>query len=210
MPRLPIDYSKGLIYKIVCKDLTIKECYYGSTTSFSKRKSQHKSNCNNIISKEYISPKYQFIRVNGGWNNWEMILVKNYPCNNKLELEREERLCMEQDNNRLNNILPTRTIKEYRDDNKEYYINYRNDNKYKIKQGKKKYYENNKNNVLNNCKEYYEINKDKIKEQKKEYYKNNKDKLRKKITCECGKTFCYIGKARHYKSKKHQKYLESI
>lgn len=176
MPRLPIDYSKGLIYKIVCKDLNIKECYYGSTTSFSKRKSSHKSNCNNINSEAYNTPFYQFIRVNGNFDNWDMILVKNYSCNNKLELLAEERRCMEQDNNRLNKELPTRTPKEWRDDNK---------------QKSKDYYENNK-------------------QTSKDYYENNKEEILKKITCECGGKYQHCSKARHYKSKKHQKYLESI
>ena len=47
MPKKEIDYSKTIIYKIVCNDLNIKDCYIGSTTSFTKRKNRHKSNCNN-------------------------------------------------------------------------------------------------------------------------------------------------------------------
>lgn len=34
MTRKPIDYSKGKIYKIVCKDLDIIDIYVGSTTDF--------------------------------------------------------------------------------------------------------------------------------------------------------------------------------
>ena len=30
MPKLEIDYSKAIMYKIVCKDPTIKELYVGS------------------------------------------------------------------------------------------------------------------------------------------------------------------------------------
>ena len=192
------DYSKGLIYKLVCKDLIIKECYYGSTTNFSKRKIKHKSVCNNINSKEYNAPKYQFIRVNGGWDNWEMILVKNYPCENKLELEREERLIMEQDNNRLNVELPTQSRKEYYDNNKEKIKKYYDNNKDKLKE----YRDNNKDKR----KDYYNNNKDNF----KEYYEINKENILKKITCECGSKVCYINKARHLKSKKHKKYLEKL
>ena len=39
MPRKAIDYSRTIIYKIVCNDLNVEECYVGSTTDFSKRKS---------------------------------------------------------------------------------------------------------------------------------------------------------------------------
>ncbi len=47
MPKTKIDYSKTIIYRIVCKDLSITECYVGHTTNFTKRKCQHKNDCNN-------------------------------------------------------------------------------------------------------------------------------------------------------------------
>ena len=45
MPSKPIDYGNTHFYKIVCKDVSIKECYVGHTTDFTKRKSQHKHLC---------------------------------------------------------------------------------------------------------------------------------------------------------------------
>ena len=42
MPRKPIDYSNTHFYKIVCKDLGIKELYVGHTTNFKNRKLDHK------------------------------------------------------------------------------------------------------------------------------------------------------------------------
>tara|TARA_R110000868_G_scaffold77528_1_gene221873 strand:+ start:66 stop:722 length:657 start_codon:yes stop_codon:yes gene_type:complete len=218
MPRKAIDYSKALIYKIVCKDLTITEKYYGSTTNFKNRKSHHKSNCININSSASNFPIYQFIRINGGWENWNMILEKEYPCENKLQLEREERLCMENDNNRLNKALPTQSKQEYYDNNKdeillqmkEYYQN----NKDVILEYHKEYYEINKDKILEYQNEYRENNKNKISEYHKEYRENNKDKIsektKEKIECECGSIFRKGEISRHKKSKKHQKYLESI
>ena len=120
MPRLPIDYSKAVIYKIVCNDFTIKECYYGSTTSFVKRKNCHKYSCNNKKDKEYNTHKYQFIRENGGWDNWKMILIKEFPCKNKLELEREERRVMEEDEFRINTNNPYITKEERKENQKKY------------------------------------------------------------------------------------------
>ena len=32
MPRKEIDYTKTNFYKIVCKDLSVKDCYVGHTT----------------------------------------------------------------------------------------------------------------------------------------------------------------------------------
>ena len=48
MPKKDIDYSKTIIYKIVCNDLNITDVYVGHTTNFIKRKARHKYDCNNI------------------------------------------------------------------------------------------------------------------------------------------------------------------
>jgi len=36
MPKINIDYSNTLIYKITCKDLLINEVYVGHTTNFDR------------------------------------------------------------------------------------------------------------------------------------------------------------------------------
>jgi len=63
-------------------------------------------------------------------------------------------------------------------------------------------------------KQYYEDNKDKIKEHIKKYREDNKDKIKerksKKCTCECGTIYIHGNKARHIKTIKHQKYLNTI
>lgn len=53
MPRKIIDYSKTIMYKFVCNDLSTTDCYVGHTTDFRKRKSEHKSHCTNVNSKKY-------------------------------------------------------------------------------------------------------------------------------------------------------------
>ena len=82
MPRIPIDYSKTIIYKIVCCDENITDVYVGSTTDYKSKKNQHKSNCYNEKSHCYNLKLYQFIRENKGWNNFQMIPVEEYPCEN--------------------------------------------------------------------------------------------------------------------------------
>ena len=52
MPRKPIDYRHTHFYKIVCKDLNIKDCYVGHTTDFTKRKYQHKTACNHVNAQQ--------------------------------------------------------------------------------------------------------------------------------------------------------------
>ena len=177
MPRLPTDFSKSIIYKIVCNDLTIKECYYGSTTDFIKRKSAHKCCCNNPKSKDYNTNKYQFIRENGGWGNWKMILIKEYPCDNKRQLEAEERKCMEEDNYRLNAIRPFVTDdenKDYREKNPVRIKNYNKENRDKIKERQKNYRQVNKVEIKEKNKKYNQEHRVENSEQQRLRYQLNK------------------------------------
>ena len=63
MPKKVIDYSKTIIYKIVCSELDISDCYIGHTTDFRRRKNQHKSK----LQKGSNFKVYQMIRQQGGW-----------------------------------------------------------------------------------------------------------------------------------------------
>lgn len=206
MPKKPFNYQKAVIYKIHCKDTNIKELYIGSTTQFNKRKFCHKYNCNNEnITKKYNINVYIFIRENGGWDNWFMTQIKEFPCNSKQELEAEERkyildcekgMC-------LNIHQPTRTLKEWKNDNKEYILESR-------KKYDKKYYEKNKDKITQYKKSWAISNKDKITEKSKLYREKNKEKLKSKMMCDCGSQYIYNGKSKHLKTKKHMNYIKSI
>tara|TARA_R110002153_G_C13089173_1_gene475258 strand:+ start:105 stop:536 length:432 start_codon:yes stop_codon:yes gene_type:complete len=78
------------VYKIICRDKEITEFYIGSSVNFDRRIRQHKSNCNNLNRKEYCYPLYMFINVNGGYNNWEIVVIKEYKFITKEELEMNE------------------------------------------------------------------------------------------------------------------------
>lgn len=85
------DYTNSLIYKLCCKDATITDEYIGSTTNKYKRKQHHKTSCNNENSKKFNYPVYQFIRENGGFENWDLIILEEYSCENKNQLLMKER-----------------------------------------------------------------------------------------------------------------------
>jgi len=167
MPRHEIDYSKTIIYKIVCNNLEITDIYVGSTTNFTRRKSQHKHSCNKPNSKDYNFKIYQIIRNNGGWgDNWAMFQIEEFPCANGNESRARERYWYEQFQATLNMQYPQRTDKEYYESNKEHITKY-----------KKQYAEINKDKILEKGKNYYLANKEEISEYKKQYAKNNKDKI---------------------------------
>ena len=106
MPRTVIDYSKCIIYKIVCKDLNETYCYVGHTTNFTRRKCQHKSACINENNKSYNFKVYQKIRETGGWDNWEMIVIEEYKdCENSYQAKAKEREWIEKLRILINNYL---------------------------------------------------------------------------------------------------------
>jgi hypothetical protein len=122
-----------MMYKIVSNDLNILDCYVGSTTEFTKRKWCHKSDCTNINSKKYNLKVYKFIRDNGDWQNWSMILIEMYPCTNHLESLHRERYWCENLNATLNSLVPSRTKQEYDKDHTEHKKQYDKANMEKIK-----------------------------------------------------------------------------
>jgi hypothetical protein len=108
MPRIAINYNDVIMYKIVCNDTNITDIYIGHTTNFTKRKAAHKSLSNN--SNLYV---YQFIRDNGGWKNWNMIMIEKYPCSCKLDATKRERELLEELKATLNKQIPSQTAQEY-------------------------------------------------------------------------------------------------
>ena len=114
MPKNVVDYSKTIIYKIVCKDLLVTDCYVGHTTDFRKRKWNHKSNSNNG-NFSFNFKIYQCIRDNGGWNNWDMIEIENYPCKDGNKARARERFWYEELKANLNSDIPNHSKLEAMD-----------------------------------------------------------------------------------------------
>lgn len=181
MPRNPINYTKTIMYKLCCKDITITDIYIGHTTDFKSRKNNHKSSCNNESEKIY-----QFIRENGGWYNWDMIMIENYSCNSKIEATKRERELIEELKATLNCNIPSRTKQEWNEINKD-----------KIKEKNINYKLLNKDIIKEKDIIYRQLNKDKIKERQSQ-----------KFNCECGGHYNYTHKIRHLQTKKHQEYLK--
>ncbi len=144
MPKTPIDYSKSIIYKLCCKDPNITDIYIGSTTHFTTRRSRHKHNCNTEYKTEYNFYVYQFIRANGGWDNWDMIMIEKLCCNNKNECLQKERYYIELLKATLNKKIPVTTIEEKKKQQQEW----AKKNNEKIKQYKQEWKKKHKLNKI--------------------------------------------------------------
>jgi hypothetical protein len=201
-----VNYNKGIIYKLCCKNPEITDIYIGSTTDFTKRKFNHKSAC-----KKSEKNVYNFIRENGNWDNWDMVQIEVYKADSKRDLESRERYWIELLKSTLNKNIPTRTPSEYYQNNKEviakntaeYYQNnkeviaekqaeYRQKNKEVMAEKDAEYYQKNKEIILEKKAEFYQNNKEVILEKRSEYYQNNKEVIAE------------------YKAKYHQKNKEVI
>jgi hypothetical protein len=209
MPRVPIDYSKTVIYKIQhVEDENL--LYVGSTTDFKARKWRHKSACKNKNCNKYNYKVYQMIRENGGWEMFNMIELEKYPCIDNNECKKKEDQIMREMKASMNSVRPYTTLEEKKENKKEYY----NDNKDRIKRNNKTRYEKNKEQINEKIHEYYTNNKETIDEYRKQYRTNNKyilnEKASEKITCVCG---CFVSKrniATHRKTKKHTQLMEQL
>ena len=188
---MPItDYSKTIIYKIVCNDLTIKDCYVGHTINMTKRKCSHKSICHNEKSKHHNLKIYQIIRQTGGWSNWSMILIEKFPCKDKYEACRRERELYEGIDAKMNMVKPYITQEETRQYNKKYNKKYHEEHKVEINEKTKKYHEEHKVEINERHQQYYQDNKEQIKEKQK-----------KKAECEfCTKQITKGNISQHIKS----------
>jgi hypothetical protein len=143
----------GLVYKLKCKDKSIKEFYIGSSCNMKERIRLHKNDCNNTNSIRYNYKVYKFIRNNGGFENWffETLLEVEVEDKEQLRLlyEREYQLDLLP---QLNVRVEGRTQEEWREDNKEeiakYRKQWREDNKEEISIKAKEHYKKNKEEIL--------------------------------------------------------------
>ena len=183
MPRKDIDYSKCVIYKIVCNDLNVKELYVGNTTDITKRRSTHKYACRTPTHKYYNLKIYTIIRDNGGWDNWSVIVIEKLEnCKDSEDARTRERYWYENLSATMNSNRPLVNEEEYkqtaRDLSKEHYNNNKDDKLTKARQ----YYYDNKDKVLLYQKEYKIKNGETLSEYRKQYCKKyrieNNDKIK--------------------------------
>lgn len=185
-----IDYSKLVVYKIVCNDLRVTDLYVGSTTNIEQRKKQHKSSCCKITSEKYHYQLYEYIRKFGGWQNWSMIIVEKCPCEDSYNARKIERFYYEELNANLNMVRPLCTEEELKQDAKE--RKQKEPYKEKAREYSKFYRKNHADEVKEFRKKYQDEHKEELKEKRKE-----------KLTCSCGAVIEKGSKWAHEHTFKH-------
>jgi hypothetical protein len=172
-----MDYKNGKIYKII--DNAYTKMYIGSTTQpLYKRFSWHKSHYitwknNNKRGKVMVYDIFDEFGV----DNCKIELIEEFPCENRIQLDRKEGEYIKT-NDCVNKCIAGRTPKEYyqanKDEKLQYWKGYAQLNKDTILERQKKYRDSNKEIIKEREKKYYEANRDKILEKKKKYYESKK------------------------------------
>lgn len=180
MPKVAMDYSRTVIYHFVCQDTNIHCSYVGSTTNFTKRKRQHKCGCQKESGEGYNYLLYQTIRDNGGWTNWSMVPLEEYPCENKTQQRIREQYW-------INSLKPELNMKSAHATKGEYYQKHAEEIKERsrvrrethaeeLKEYQKEYQKTHKEQRREYDKEYRETQKEKVTKYKHEWYLKNKSK----------------------------------
>ena len=219
------DYSLGKIYKLVSNETD--KVYIGSTCQrlLSSRFSGHKTNY-----KSWLDGNFPYVSSFDilAFDDAQIVLVENFPCQDKYELEARERYYIE-NNNCVNKHTPTRSKKEWTEINWEH-----------VQKQQKEWRENNHEHKLEYCKKYYQCNREEFlakckiyrdthKEQKRErdkrykethrehiqqYLEKNKERIngfkKEQLVCDfCGGSISRSGIARHKKTKTSQSYMKN-
>ena len=104
MPKVEIDYSNTIFYKIYCVNPEIIDMYIGHTTNIVQRKHSHKQRCTNNKWQSY--KLYNYIREHGGWNNWIMEIIAVHNCEDHYTARKYEQEYIKEYNATLNSIDP--------------------------------------------------------------------------------------------------------
>ena len=160
-------YQRGKIYKVWNKGFN--KCYIGSTCEeLSRRMASHRQSYKRWLKTGQTHYKICDLFEEFGMENCFIELIENHPCSSRDELLLREGH-HQRENECINTLVAGRTPTQYREDNKA-----------KIQEQKREYYEQNKDLFLTKAREYAENNKDKVNEAKRQYYQNNKDRINEK------------------------------
>jgi len=204
-----MNYQKGKIYKI--ESHLGDKIYIGSTTKeyLSQRMTSHRKDYNRWKLGKRGNVKSFELFEEYGIENCKILLLELCPCNSKDELSAKEANYI-RTLKCVNKVIPGRTLMQYVEDNKDKILEKQKQYYETHKEQKKQYVEDNKDKIRqykednkDKIKKYYEENKDKIKEYKCNYYQQTKEIKKQPFNCECGCIIQLTEKARHQRSKKH-------
>ena len=199
MPKIDINFSNTIIYKISCKNPSITDIYIGYTTNFVQRKHMHKNEYLNVKSINYNNKLYNAIRNNGGWENWIMEKINDFNFKDNYEAKEKVNEYVFLLNATLNQTEKTITEKTITENqNKDIEKNNKNESKYTC------YFCHYETNKKNNYSKHILTIKHKNNKKQTEINVTKSEKIIKEYICnDCGKI--YNGSSGLYKHKQKHK-----
>jgi len=184
------DFSKGMIYRIVCN--ITGDVYIGSSVQtcaqrLSKHVDHHKR-WKKDNTKVYYSA---FIIIERG--DYKIILVESYPCKNNDELFSREQHWIDQ----------TECVNKKRAHSTEEQLN-----EHKLKYNKQ-YNKDNSEHIAERSKNYNILNEKHLTQKRREWKDINKDKIREPTNCICGSIFQHNNKSQHLRTQKHINFTQA-
>ena len=176
-----------------------KIIYVGSTWDMKKRTLYHKSNCGTEHRTEYNYNLYKYIRtIDGMFDKIKINILEEFECETRRDREKKEQEYI--DKYGLDNLYNDRDA----------YLTPEEKAKRKKASCMKSYYKYHEQSKAKN-REQHAKNKDYYDKKNAEYHAKNREailaKQKIKHKCECGGSYSNNSKARHLKTKKHQKFL---
>jgi hypothetical protein len=165
------------IYEII-ENINNKTIYIGSTTGkyFCIRKCEH---TRPSTLKSGRQPKlYNYIKENGGWNNFKFNIISYFDNIDKKQLLTIEKQQIEQKNPITNSFKPIQTYEEYLE---------------RKKSNQRKWRKNNPDYLIKNKNRQSQID-------------YTKKRCSTKINCECGGTYTLQNKTNHFSRNIHKEY----
>lgn len=213
----------GRVYKIINSDESIM--YIGSTTqTLQQRWRMHKNNYRRWTeSKGNNCSIFSYFKEHGV-DAFSIHLVSEHQLENRKQLCEFEQLLIDR-SVCVNQVRAHRSadqLKEsVREASKRYNLNhrekrqtkaqeYRQANPEKIHEQRQQYYQEKKDEVLEKSRQYYQEHKEQMMERKRQWRLENRNRQREQTDCECGGKYTHAGRSIHFKTRKHQSWVESL
>jgi len=104
------------LYSIKPNNPNDTNLYIGSTVNFNRRKQQHKKAVTNKRGGTYYCILYRYIRKCGGWDNFTMEKILDYPCETKQQGLLKEKEYIISHKATLNSVMPVSDFTERMND----------------------------------------------------------------------------------------------
>lgn len=177
------EIKEYTIYKLYCKDPSVKEVYIGKTVDLKRRKREHKEACTTETHRRHNLNVYVFIRAHGGFLNWDFVVLDKL-FGLKRDAEKLETKYMELTWSQNLNVNRSFVTEERKEEKKRKEAKHKREvwkqNSEIINKRRRENYKKDPTRKKEECKRYYAKNAERLRQEKRDFRKNNREEYNKK------------------------------